>query len=170
MALLQERALRSEGTASSSVSVERSVAQKGSSNPCEKALASIDKANTTIGTMAAKVEDVNATGFELLGQVLAVASSSLETLNSTVEPALDAASALPSSIMSPVTSGLDKVLAVAETLSSTVDEQLATVQDMVEDAESTLSTVYALSDTLVEAVTEAQCAGACGAPEPSCDS
>merc|ERR1712232_974885 len=67
-ALLQERALRSEGMARSAVSVDRSVSRKGSSNPCSKALASIDKANTTIGALAAKVEDVNATGFDSLGQ------------------------------------------------------------------------------------------------------
>merc|ERR1719436_2145195 len=100
-----------------------------------------------------------------------VASAALDALNSTVAPALDAASALPKSIMSPVTDGLEKVLAVTDTLSSTVDEQLSTVQDMTEDAQTTLSTVYALSDTLVDAVTEAQCQGACGAKlEASCES
>merc|ERR1712176_1413404 len=100
-----------------------------------------------------------------------VASGALDMLNSSIAPALDAASALPSSIMSPVTSGLEKVLAITDELSGTVTEQLSTVQDMIEDALSTLSTVYALSDTLVEAVTEAQCQGACGAKlEASCES
>jgi hypothetical protein len=162
IALMQERALRSENMASLSVSVDKSVSQKGSTNPCSKSLTRIDKANTTIGKMAEKIEDVNATGFLLLGQVIEVASGSLDMLNSTVAPALEALDAIPSSILSPITKGLDDILSVADTLNSNMDEQLSTVQGMVEDAQSMLYTLYALSDTLVESVTEAQCAGACG--------
>merc|ERR1719277_275033 len=90
------------------------------------------------------------------------ATTALAELNSTVAPALDAADDLPSSILSPVTSGLDQVLSVGDTMMDTVNDNLATVQDAIVDAQSTLSAVYALSDTLVAAVTEAQCAGACG--------
>merc|ERR1712187_944934 len=112
----------------------------------------------------------NATGSMLLGQILDVAIGALGMLNSTVAPALDAAS-IPSKFLSPVTKALDKELAVGDTLTSTVGEQLSTVQDMLEDAQSMLSTVYSLSDTLVDAVTEAQCQGACGAKmEAACES
>lgn len=170
VSLLEERALRSEGMSSSSVSVDQSVSRKGSSNPCSTALAEVTKANTTLTTMVAKVQAVNGTAFDLLGQILDVASSSLDTINSTLAPALDAASAIPSSILSPVTEGIDTLLSVGDTLTSTVQDNLATVQDMIADAQDTLSTVYELSDTLVAAVSEAQCAGACGdAMKAQCD-
>merc|ERR1719327_1511745 len=103
MALLQERALRSAGMTSASVNVDKSVTQKGKTNPCSKALAKIDKANTTIGKMAEKIELVNATGFASLGQVIETADGALDTLNSTIAPALDALEALPKTMTAPVT-------------------------------------------------------------------
>merc|ERR1719343_647434 len=171
MALLEERALRSEGMASASTSVDQSVSKKGGGgSPCAKASAEITKANTTISTMAAKIEAINGTAYGSLGLILDAATSALSTLNATAAPALDAASAVPSNILSPVTSGLDTLLSVGDTLTSTVQDNLATVQDMLADAQGTLSTVYSLSDTLADAVTEAECAGACGAAPATCGS
>merc|ERR1719379_2318198 len=120
--------------------------------------------------MMDQVLAVNATAYDQLGTVMDGATTALATLNSTVATALAAADAVPGNILDPFTDSLDKVLAVTDTMASTVSDNLATVQDAVTDAQSTLSTVYSLSDTLVAAVTEAQCAGACGAVPDECSS
>lgn len=172
VAMLQERASAVSGDmASAAVGVDQSVARKGSSNPCTKALADISKANTTLTALAAAVQAVNGTSMDTLGAILEVAFAGIDTLNASIAPALDAASAIPSSILSPVTKGLDAILSVGDSMQGDVDEQLATVQDMIEEATDNLATVYSLSDTLVAAVYDAQCQGACGEKMKSqCDS
>merc|ERR1719373_342838 len=80
VSLLEERALRSEGMASSSVSVDKSVSQKGGSNPCSTALSKITKANTTLTSMAEQVQAINGTAYDSLGQILDAAASALDTL------------------------------------------------------------------------------------------
>lgn len=171
LALLQERAL-SDTAVSSSVTVDRSISQKGGGSPCTKALSSVIKANKTLSKMALQVQKYNGTAYALLGQVVDTAASSLSSINSTVSPALDAAEdTVPASTLSPVTKGLTKLLSVVGDLTSVLKANLKTIQGMESDAQKTMSTVYKLSEDLVDAVTTAQCAGACGEKEKdACES
>merc|ERR1719437_150095 len=157
MVLLEERALRGEDVALNQV--DQSVARKGSSSPCVNALQEIVKANATLLAMEAQIQAYNGTAYALLGTYLDTATSAISMINTSIAPAMDAASAVPSNIMAPVSDALDKVLAVGDTLTSTVQDNLATIQDMITDAVSTLGPVESMADTLVEAVTQAQCDG-----------